>query len=297
MPKRQQSWSGRIAARLAEMNYRLRRRTRRGNLQLQRTLVLLVGAALSIGGVSQAFEDVRFVVQKDLDKVQVVRERGGGQTILANLKSSYTANSVFKVARLFPDRFVTERLNLFDEHILDRSDESEIAEGFHIIDDEIRKQFFSTEVPFGEIIHEKAAKYDVDPALVAAVMEAESRFKHRAKSPVGATGLMQLMPKTGRWMGARDLYDPEQNVDAGAKYLKYLEGRFDGNLKKTIAAYNAGEGTVRRYDGVPPYRETRTYVKRVLSNYEKRKTQIDDLSAAPEVQERIAEMRIEARNP
>ena len=87
---------------------------------------------------------------------------------------------------------------------------------------------------------------------------------------------MQLMPRTGKWMGARNLYDPEQNVDAGVKYLKYLDKRFDGNLKKTIAAYNAGEGTVKRYGGIPPYRETRTYVKKVLKNYEKRNQQLRD---------------------
>jgi soluble lytic murein transglycosylase-like protein len=80
-------------------------------------------------------------------------------------------------------------------------------------------------------------------------------------------------------MGARDLYNPEQNVDAGVKYLKYLNERFDGNLKKTIAAYNAGEGTVKRYGGIPPYRETRTYVKRVMNNYEKRNRELERFSA------------------
>ena len=85
---------------------------------------------------------------------------------------------------------------------------------------------------------------------------------------------MQLMPSTGRWMGARDLYDPAQNVDAGVKYIKYLQSRFDGNLKNTIAAYNAGEGNVRRYNGVPPFRETQHYVRTVLRNYDKRNKQL-----------------------
>ena len=78
---------------------------------------------------------------------------------------------------------------------------------------------------------------------------------------------MQLMPKTGRWMGARDLTNPVQNIAAGAKYLKYLSTQFKGNETKVIAAYNAGEGNVRRFGGVPPFKETRNYVKKVR-NYE-----------------------------
>jgi len=143
------------------------------------------------------------------------------------------------------------------------------------INDAIRAEFFAGEIPYGQLIHEKAEKYDVDPALVAAVIEQESRFKPRAKSPVGARGLMQLMPRTGRWMGAKNLYDPEQNVDAGVKYIAYLNKRFNGDLKKIIAAYNAGEGNVRRYRGVPPFRETRTYVKKVMKNYDKRTKQLE----------------------
>ena len=153
------------------------------------------------------------------------------------------------------------------------------------INDVIRREFFANAMPYGDLIHEKAAKYDVDPALVAAVVETESRFKTNARSQVGARGLMQLMPKTGRWMGARNLYNADQNVDAGAKYLKYLNTRFDGNLTKTIAAYNAGEGNVRRYKGIPPFRETRSYVKKVMSRYEARKKQLenykDEHPAAP----------------
>jgi len=84
---------------------------------------------------------------------------------------------------------------------------------------------------------------------------------------------MQLMPRTGRWLGATNLYDAEQNVDAGVKYLKYLQGRFDGDLKNTIAAYNAGEGNVQRYGGVPPFHETRSYVRKVMTRYQQRKKQ------------------------
>src|SRR5205807_5276582 len=179
---------------------------------------------------------------------------------------------------------VTQRIRLFDDAWLpDVAPASEEAQAqpkdvFHRemqrINVAIRKQFFANAVPFGDLIHAKAQKYNVDPALVAAVVETESRFRTNARSQVGARGLMQLMPKTGRWLGARNLYNADQNVDAGAKYLRYLNQRFDGNLTKTIAAYNAGEGNVRRYNGVPPFRETRSYVKKVMSRYEKRKLEL-----------------------
>lgn len=136
-----------------------------------------------------------------------------------------------------------------------------------ILTEKVREDFFKKEVPFGSIIYKEAKKNNVRPELVAAVVKAESRFKPTARSGAGAVGLMQLVPRTGRWMGARDLTNPQQNVAAGAKYLKYLSERFDGNETKIIAAYNAGEGNVKRFGGVPPFRETRNYVKKVR-NYE-----------------------------
>src|SRR5262249_27342958 len=142
------------------------------------------------------------------------------------------------------------------------------------INDAIQHDFFANAVPFGDLIHEKAQKYDVDPALVAAVVETESRFHPQAQSPVGARGLMQLMPRTGQWMGATNLYDPEQNAEAGVRYLKYLQDRFDGNLNKAIAAYNGGEGNVERYGGIPPFQETRSYVRKVLDRYQERQRQL-----------------------
>ena len=136
-----------------------------------------------------------------------------------------------------------------------------------VITEGAKEQFFKTQVPFGSIIYNEAKKNDIRPELVAAIVQAESRFKPTARSGVGAVGLMQLMPKTGRWMGARDLTNPVQNIAAGTKYLKYLSKQFKGNETKIIAAYNAGEGNVRRFGGVPPFKETRNYVTKVR-NYE-----------------------------
>ena len=95
------------------------------------------------------------------------------------------------------------------------------------------------------------------------MIQQESKFKPTARSNMGAQGLMQIVPKTGRWMGARNLMNPVENIQAGAKYLRYLHEQFNGNETKVIAAYNAGEGNVRRFGGIPPFRETQNYVKSV----------------------------------
>ena len=132
-----------------------------------------------------------------------------------------------------------------------------------LMTDDVKKAFFNAEIPFGSLIYSEAKKNNLPPELVAAVAHTESKFVPTARSHAGAVGLMQLVPRTGKWMGARNLNDPAQNVQAGAKYLRYLTDRFGGNTQKAIAAYNAGEGNVRRFGGVPPFRETRNYVSRV----------------------------------
>jgi soluble lytic murein transglycosylase-like protein len=129
--------------------------------------------------------------------------------------------------------------------------------------EQVKQQFFQKEVPFGGIIYDEAKKNDLPPELVAAVVHTESKFVPTARSNRGAVGLMQLVPKTGKWLGANNLNDPAQNIQAGAKYLRYLTDRFSGDQQKAIAAYNAGEGNVRRFNGVPPFKETRNYVQRV----------------------------------
>lgn len=252
---------------------------------------LVLGAALSVGGITETLDNVSFLVQKDLDAVRVVRVKGEDEKVVANLKGNFTGNTVFKLSQVLPDRYVSRELAMFDDKWIateewlanesaspEKSDSkrgSVFLSEMKRINESIRAEFFAEEIPYGELIYEKAKKYDVDPALVAAVIEQESRFKPRARSHVGARGLMQLMPRTGRWMGARDLYNPEQNIDAGVKYIKYLDKRFNGDLKKIIAAYNGGEGNVKRYKGIPPFRETRQYVKKVMKNYDKRTRQIE----------------------
>lgn len=117
-------------------------------------------------------------------------------------------------------------------------------------------------VPYAEIIDAASAQYGVDPRLVRAVIAVESGYQPAAVSRKGAVGLMQLMPATARQYQA-DPYDPRANIDAGVKHLKSLLDRFE--MSVALAAYNAGEATVLRFGGIPPYRETRDYVSRILS--------------------------------
>ena len=118
-----------------------------------------------------------------------------------------------------------------------------------------------------KLVREAAERHSVDPALIRAVIETESNWNPAAVSRKGAVGLMQLIPTTAQRFGVNDLYSPQQNVDAGVKYLKTLLERYNGNLDLALAAYNAGEGAVDRAHGVPSFRETRDYVQRVQSAY------------------------------
>ena len=111
------------------------------------------------------------------------------------------------------------------------------------------------------IIAEAAEKYHLDPRMIKAVMETESAFDATAVSPVGALGLMQLMPAVARELGASDPLDPRQNIMAGARYLRQLLDAHDGHLRLALASYNAGPGNVAKYRAIPPFKETRNYVK------------------------------------
>jgi membrane-bound lytic murein transglycosylase B len=120
---------------------------------------------------------------------------------------------------------------------------------------------------FDQVIKDAAKKWDVDAALVSAVIKAESDFNPRETSNKGARGLMQLMPATAERFGVTDSYDPVANVYAGTRYLRWLLETFHGNADHAVAAYNAGEGNVWKYKGVPPFRETVTYINRIAKHF------------------------------
>lgn len=125
--------------------------------------------------------------------------------------------------------------------------------------------------PYSDLIHKHSVANGLDPNLVTAIMARESAFKPNARSHKDARGLMQVIPSTARLMGVDPsrLYEPEQSIIAGTRYLAFLNKRFNGDLTKMIAGYNAGHGAVEKFGGVPPYRETQNYVRLVSSKYQK----------------------------
>ena len=141
----------------------------------------------------------------------------------------------------------------------------------------------NTAVPSASVdalVRTSAQSHDVDPLLVQSVIQTESAFQPLAVSPKGAEGLMQLMPATARRFGVSDVFDPQENIEGGVKYLKYLRDLFQDD-RLAIAAYNAGEGAVAKYKGVPPYRETAAYVDKVSRRYDLAKKAAGKSGGAP----------------
>ena len=132
---------------------------------------------------------------------------------------------------------------------------------------QVQEPVKTTKTEIQRLVTDSCTKHGVDPKLVMALIQQESGFNQNALSKAGAQGLMQLMPATAKSLGVQNAFNPEQNIEGGVKYLKGLLDRFHGNKILALAAYNAGPNAVKKYNGVPPYKETQNYVRNILKNY------------------------------
>lgn len=133
-----------------------------------------------------------------------------------------------------------------------------------------RSSVANSKVPsteYNQVISETAQKFGIDEKLIHAVIKMESNYNTYAKSHAGAQGLMQLMPGTARGLGVKDSYDPKQNIEGGTKYLSQMLKKYNGNIELALAAYNAGPGNVDKHQGIPPFKETQNYVRKVTNHY------------------------------
>ena len=216
------------------------------------TVVLALGAAcLAAPCLADlvVFEDGRVVKAASYKVVEEELEIGvpGGGSYRVDLN---------RVERIVEDEIV-DACNASDPAL------PKLAQNYDLSFREDRTPLFKT--PYDKLIAEESRRYGIDASMVSALIRAESNYEPRAVSRKGARGLMQLMPATARRLSLSQPFDPVANVRAGVRYLKELVDRFDHRPDLVLAAYNAGENAVENYGGVPPYRETQGYVKRILS--------------------------------
>ena len=206
----------------------------------------LLGVALLVAGAARA----ELVILEGGRVLKAASYRVEGRRAVIVLASG----GLLELPMLRVDRVVDDEI----------SDEPEppLPAGFELA---FRDSDTVPETPYGELIFAAARRYSISPRLVAAMVRAESAYRPDAVSHKGAVGLLQLMPATARRFGltASERYRPEKNLDAGVRYLRWLLDRFEGELPLALAGYNAGESNVDRYGGVPPFRETRQYIRRI----------------------------------
>lgn len=227
-----------------------------------RILLVLLFLALGLSGLAPAsaelvvLTDGRFLKVKayevDAEQARLDLARGGRLTL-----------PIERVERIVDDEYVPPPPPTPVEEVLAEVGEEKVA-----IPLRFEESQPVPEGPYGPLIYETARRHMVNPRVVAALIRQESAGNRRAVSHKGARGLMQLMPATAIRFGIRkeQLFQPEHNLEAGVRYLSWLIDQFPGDLAKVLAAYNAGEGAVARYRGIPPYKETQNYVRRIFTN-------------------------------
>jgi soluble lytic murein transglycosylase-like protein len=213
-----------------------------------RGIALLVSVPLALGALDFPMEAMHLAVTAlpDATDLAALRQSTVGSAAADNVRQATSNDLRIFTTEAMREQFLSaeksgQRLNL----------------------DTIKEQFFRIHVPYGSIIYREARRNNLPPELVAAVVEAESDFRPGLISHKNAQGLMQIIPSTGEFMGARDLFNPAENIATGTKYLRYLHNRFNGDVRMVLAAYNAGEGNVEKFGGIPPFPETINYLRKV----------------------------------
>ncbi len=229
-------------------------------MQLRNSPLTLILLALALAGAAPVRAELVILSDGRFFKVKAY-EVGEERAQLDLFAGGRITVPVDRLERIVDDEVLPEPVPVAVEAVVATMDPPPIALRF-------QETQPIPQVPYGELIYEVARKHQVNPQLVAALIRQESAGNKRAVSHKGARGLMQLMPATAQRFGVRkeQLFDPKHNLEAGIGYLSWLVDQFPNDLAKILAAYNAGEGAVTRYGGIPPYRETRNYVRRIFTN-------------------------------
>ncbi|MDT8862743.1 lytic transglycosylase domain-containing protein [Alkalihalobacillus sp. MEB130] len=198
-----------------------------------------------------------------LQAVQKLQKTHTQQTMMQSMFSQFLEE---QMSRLQMDTPQTSKRDLFLHPMLsfDSIQKNEMTKA---VDASWTNSLSDRETKFQPLIEEAAKKYNLDPKLIYSVIKHESNFNPNAVSHAGARGLMQLMPATARMLQVTDMFDPQQNINGGAKYLRQMLDKYKGDTRLALAAYNAGPGNVDRYGGIPPFKETQAYVPRVFNTY------------------------------
>lgn len=199
----------------------------------------------------------------------------------ATLKNGFTIHHLRHQTLGATTRLFTDETNFVD---VPTDDIAEMAESVEALP--APPELEKPKPSLTDVIAAASDKHRIDPDLITSVIHAESAFNPKAVSPKGAQGLMQLMPGTASSLGVTNAFDPQSNVDAGTKYLRDLLLRYNGDIAKALAAYNAGPLRVQQYNGVPPYRETRAYVAQIIKEFNHKKR--DQLTSAKAKEKKTA---------